>query len=225
MRRHMIFIVLSILLIPNVFARKQPNKAGKVSDYVYEDKEYKFKLTLNDDWKYRIQDNDDACRMVLTQVDFAIPPDYNDSPDYTKIPRVAVFLVESNMSANAFIDSLVSDSYNSDVKGELLKEFEILRISGGSGFSAEKLVPRGRDEFDIGPLRAYTWSAQVKYTNEISMSASSIGGKRVKGAYGGEIIAVKKGNQMLVFHTICEWQYYNTVKEAVNKVVTTLKWE
>lgn len=225
MRRMLILFSLCILLVPNVFARRKPDKAGKVSDYVYTDKEFDFKLKLNEGWKYKINKNEDPCRMILTQVDYAIPPDYASAPDYTKIPRVVVCVVEANMSAPQFIDSLVSESYDSEAKDELLKEFEILRFSGGSGFTQERITPRERDNIEVSGLRGNSWIGQMKYTNEVSRSASSTSGIRVKGAYGGYIAAIKNGEQMLMFHLICEWPYFETVKNELMKIIYSLEWK
>ena len=225
MRKLLIVLFLGLLLVPSVFAGRKKDKAGKVTDYVFTDKKFNYSLTLNEGWKYKIQKNKSDFRLVLTKVKFAIPPEYTNTPDYTKIPRIAVFMAETKMSASAFIDSLVSYSYKSDTKKEILKEFEIFNIGSGSGFKAERLVPRKRKNFQLGELRGSQWTGQVKYTNEIAISASSTGGKRVKGGYGASVIGIKNGDKLLLFHIICEWNYFKDVTAETMKIINSLSWE
>lgn len=224
MRKLLLVILLGLFFVPSVFARRHSEKAGKVQDYVYTDSKYDFSLKLSENWKYKIEDKDAVCRLILTQVKYAVPPDYLDATDYTKIPRMVVAVVNTDMRPADFIDSLVSNKYKSEEKKELLKEFEILNISSGTGFKPEELVPRKRKMIEINGLQGVYWTGQVQYTNEVAVSASSVGGKRVKGAYGGMIIALKKDNQMLLFHTISEWMYFEEVSKEVMGIINTLKW-
>ena len=112
-------MLLGLMVLPSVQGARKKNKAGVVKDYVFTDKQFNYSLTLNEGWKYKVQKEKATTRLVLTKVDFGIPPDYRSAPDYTKIPRMVVSVVETNMGAVEYIDSLVSDSYNSDEKNEL----------------------------------------------------------------------------------------------------------
>ena len=225
MRKSLLFLMLVLLAVPSIFAGRKKEKAGDISDYVYTDKKFNFSLKLNEEWKPKIQKNDEDFRLSLTQVNYGIPPEYVQTPDYTKIPRMVVFVVESDLPAKLFVDSLVSDTYKSDAKKELMKEFEILNMTSSTGFKPEKLLTRQKKSLDIGEEDGAYWTGQVKYTNEVATSASSIGGKRVKGGYGGGIAAVKKGKNMIVFHVISEWNYFEPVFDEALKIITSLKFE
>jgi len=225
MRRVLFFMLLGVLVASTASARRPRDKAGKVSDGVYTDKKYNFQLTLNDGWKYKVGDNDDYFRMTLTQVNYEIPPNYLDAEDYTKIPRMVLFVDTTTMGVSPFLDSLLSDSYKSKQKGEILKEFEILNeSSAGSGMTREDVIPTGRRYMDIAGERAVVWTGKVKYRNEISASASSIGAKRVYGGYGGCIVGVKKGDYIILFHTICEENYFETIMAEATRLAASLQW-
>ena len=84
MRKLLLICMIVLLAIPTVFAARKKDKAGEVVDYVYTDNTYKFSLTLNEEWKYKIQKENSSLRMSLNQINYAIPPDYASIPDYTK---------------------------------------------------------------------------------------------------------------------------------------------
>ena len=224
MRKLLLVLVLVIMALPSVFAGRRKEKSGVVNDYIFTDKEYGYSLQLNENWKYKIQKKEDNFRLILTQVKFAIPSDYQNAQDYTKIPKMVVFMAKSEMDPSDFIDSLQSESFSSDQKSEILKEFEIFNMSGGSGFTAEDLIAKKRKKMEINGLKANLWTGQVRYTNEVAVSASSAGGKRVKGAYEAMVIAVKKGDNLLLFHTIGERDYFDGIAEEAMLIINSLKW-
>lgn len=225
MRKIVIVITMGILLVASVDARRPKDRAGKVDDGVYVDKKYKFQLTLPDDWKSKVGDNEDKFRLTVSQTTFEIPPHYSDSKDYTKIPRTVVYVDTTSMNVTEFVDSLLSESYSSDQKKEVYKEFEILnKYSGGSGLTREDLVQRTRKPMDLAGERGFLWAGKVKYRNEISETATDAGGKRVYGGYFGSIIAVKKGNMIILMHTICEENYSDNIMAEAMKMANSLKW-
>ena len=130
------------------------------------------------------------------------------------------------MTPDVFIDSLVSSTFNSGQKKDILKEFEILSSHiGGSGFTQEELVPRNKSVVELDGQRGELWTGQIKYRNEVAVSASSLGGKRVYGAYGGAIVAVKNGNTIVLFHVMSEWNYFeNELRDAMT-VIKSLTWQ
>ena len=226
MRRLIITLLIMAVAVPCLQARRPRDKAGNVKNDVYTDKTYKFKLTLNDEWKYKIKKNDDNFRLVLVQKNYEIPPDYLDAPDYTMVPRLVLWVGKTTMSAFAFTDSLLSESYSSDQKKELFREFDILNdnISEG-GNSREKLVTRKKRAFTLGEGKALEWTGQMKYRKEVAESASSIGGKRVIGAYGGSMVSIKRGDEIYVFHLICEWNYFESNMAKAMEIIETITWE
>ncbi len=223
MRKITIFFLILMICSPIVFARKPKDKAGKVVDRVFTDKKYNFQLTITDLWKYKVNKNKTNFRLVLTKAKYEIPSDYKDAPDYTMIPKINVYADTTSLSVPAFIDSLLSDSFKSKQKKEIYKEFEILSSSGGSGMKKEKIRPRKSRTLEIDGKKGKSWSGQVQYRNEVATSASAAGGKRVYGAYGGTIVGIKKGNQIVLFHVICEWIYFENNTIDAMAVINSLK--
>ena len=225
MRRVIILVLIGGLLATPVNARRSKDRAGKVAKGVYTDKAYNFKLTLNEGWKHKISENKRNCRLVLTEINYEIPSHYLDAQDYTKIPRTVVFVDSTNLSVAALIDSLQSDSYKSDLKNGALKEFEILNeTSGGSGLKREKLVPQKRKSLEIAGERGFMWTGKAKYRNEISKTASAMAAKRVYGGFAGGIVGVKKGDMVILFHTICEENYFDNVFNETLRLATSIEW-
>ncbi len=225
MRRVLILVLVGALLATSVNARRPKDRAGKVDGGVYIDKAYNFKLTLDEGWKHKVSENKRKYRLVLTQINYEIPGHYLDAEDYTKIPRTVVYVDTTNMSVAALIDSLISDSYKSDIKKSILKEFEILNeSSGGSGLKREKLVPRERKRLDVAGERGFMWTGKAKYRNEISTTASAVAAKRVYGGYAGGIVGVKKGDMVVLFHTICEENYFESVFSETLRLAKSLEW-
>ena len=98
----------------------------------------------------------------------------------------------------------------------LRKEFEILY--------EPDLIPRGEKLVTIGGEKAKLWKGKAKYTKEVATSASSLGGKRVYGAYGGSIVGIKKGDTIILFHMMCEWQYFQAVLAEAMAFIDSLTW-
>lgn len=225
MKNLMIVVLLLALAVPSAMARRPKDKAGSVKDNVYIDKKHSFQLTLSDDWKIKVRKNKENFRVVMLQKTYSIPPIYADAPDYTLVPRAVLWAGETSLSAFAFIDSLLSDTYKSDEKSEILREFEILEsgYSEGSG-SREDAVAKSRKTIKIGEDRAVLWTGQVKYMKQISTSDLSAGGKRVRGEYMGAVVAVKHDQVVLVYHLITEGQYFSAILDDLLISIKGLKW-
>lgn len=224
MKRLLIILLALILATPLTFARKPRSKSGEVENLVFTDKKHNFQITLLEDWKYSLRKNDDVFRIVLTKKNYDIPADYLDAPDYTMVPRITLWVGEDNMSPFQFIDSLLSDSYKSDNKKQIEKEFDILHDNiSEQGDIRNKLSTRKKKAMEIDGKKAFLWTGQMIYRKDIAASASSIGGKRVNGKYGGAIIVIKAKDQMFAFHLICEWNYFESNLAQLMKVVTSFK--
>ncbi|MBN1213248.1 MAG: hypothetical protein JXA92_11805 [candidate division Zixibacteria bacterium] len=218
MKKLIIIFSLILLMVSFADARRKVKKSGEIKDNVYTDAEYGFKLTLNDEWKSTVKKEKENFRLVLVKKNYDIPMDYKDAPDYTQVPRIVVYADTSTVPTLAFIDSLVSDTYKSDQKKEILKEYEIL--------NEQEIIPKGHKPLSIGKSEAkgFQWLAQAKYTKEVATSISSLGGQRVYGSYGGAIIAVKNGNNILLFHMMCEYQFFESIFNEMLQIVNTLEW-
>ncbi len=212
------------LMVTTAWAGRKKDKAGSVENGVYTDDSYSFSLTLPQNWKSKIYNDKDNIRLSMTQSNFEVPNDYIKTPEHTKVPRITVFSDTTSMSLMDFIDSLVSSSYKSGQKKEMLKEFEILHSGPLGDANVQPVSPRRRSPITVGEQQGVIWSGQSKYIKEISVSASSVGGKRVDAAYGGSILALKKDRTIVVFHLICEWLYFPALDKDLQAVAGTLKW-
>jgi hypothetical protein len=220
-----ISLLLALLIALPVLAAKKKERTGTVTDMVYTDSEYDFSFTLTDNWSYKLRKAGDNFRLVLLQKNYAIPSDYQDAPDYTQVPRVTVWADTTSLDVVTFVDSLVSETFKSEQKKEIFKEFDIFNSgSSGSGGYRETPVPRKRTPMTISGERAILWNAQMKYRQDVTLSAASQSGKTVNGAYGGSIIGLRKGNQIVLFHLICEWSYFVPVQEELTAIVNTFTW-
>ena len=225
MKRLIAFGLVLALFAPALHARRKKEKAGSVKKMVYTDKKYNFDFTIDDGWKYKIQKNEENFRLVLTQKNYEIPSDYLDAPDFTQVPRIVVYADTSSKDVFSFLDSLTSDTYSSDQKKEILKEFEIINeMAVEEGTEREATVTRKRLTVDIGGETAVHWEGQVQYIKYVTTSASALGGKRVYGAYGGGIVVAKKGKTIVLFHVISEWDFFRPIMDEVLAMIKTMDW-
>lgn len=220
--KRLLIVVLSIaLLVPSIEARRTHAKAGSVKKRVFTDEKYDFSIHILDNWSYSINNDNDPNRIVLSQDKPGIPPDYQDAPDYTMYPRLVVFVGKTDLSAFAFLDSLLSPTYESDTKKDALKDIEILR----SEPKREDVVSKRRSAVPIDQERGVLWTGQANYVQEVSLSASDLGGKRVYGAYTGAIWVVTFGKNVLVANLITEQDYFQDVLREAEQMINSIKFE
>lgn len=225
MKKLIVTCLILALFVPTLHARRKKEKAGTVEKMLYTDKKYNFKFTIDKGWKCKVEPNKENFRLVLTQKNYESPPDYMDAPDFTQVPRIVVYADTASMGVFAFLDSLRSETYSSDQKKEILKEFEILNEQAiEEGTEREKTITRKRRTITIGERKAVFWEGQAKYVKYVTTSASAIGGKRVYGAYGGGIVAVKNGDTIVLFHVMSEWDFFLPVMNEAMAMINSLQW-
>jgi len=224
MRNTLIICLICLLGIGSVQARKKRDKSGEINAGVFTDKEYGYSLTLIDGWSPSPKKNKLNFRLSLTQKNFEVPSDFSSAPDYTQVPRIVVWVDTTSYSPRTFVDSLVSESFQSEQKDDILKEFEILGAMGETGTRREKTVPRKKKAVTIAGEIGYMWTAKSQYTKEVATSATSLGGKKIQGAFGGAIIAAKKDDIIIVFHLMTEWDYFDTLLDETLTFVNSLAW-
>jgi len=225
MKKYTILVLSLLLVFGMADARPRKKKTGQVKDQVYIDADFNFSMKLSEDWKYFVRNEGDNFRLSLVKKNYEVPPDYIDSPEYTMVPRLAVWVDTTSWTPFEFVDSVLSDSYSSSQKDELRKEFEILIYDYSTkGSTREHLIPRQKKPLNIDGKKAMSWVGKLGYRKEITKSASSQGGIRVSGDYGGYIVAIKKDNYICVMHMICEWNYFETNMAEVQAMIETFKW-
>ncbi len=216
MKKLLTLVAVLLLAVGSVDAGRKREKSGTVDGRVYTDTKYGFQLTADDNWNMKTLDADGSFRLVLTQKKYDIPPAYLSTPDYTKVPRIILYVDTTQMGAFPFVDSLVSKSFKSKQKSEMLREFEIL--------AEPEVVSHGRTPFTVGSDKGARWDGHAKYMKVVQISASDVGGKRVNGAYSGSVIALKHDNLILVFHIISEETFFQTVNAEALKIINSLTW-
>ncbi|MBD3403603.1 hypothetical protein GF420_11960 [candidate division GN15 bacterium] len=216
MKKLLICCCVLLLAAASADARRKQPSAGYVKDGVFYDVKHEYSFEVHDNWSDRIRKNKEDFRIVLLQENYGIPADYQQAEDYTLVPRMVVYVAETNMGPGQFVDSLLSPSYDSDQKGEIRREFDML--------NKMDIIPKGRQRLTIDGYRTDFWSGEAPYAQNISTSASGVGGKRVNRSYMGSIIAVKKENKMLLFHIMSEKEFFNQVSTEATSMVNTLNW-
>lgn len=214
MKRFAIICMALLMFAPAVDARKKQKKTGTITDNVFHDDTYGFDFTVSDNWKAKVSKLKDNVRLTLTQRNYAIPSDYIDSPDYTYIPQVVIYVDTSTLGVHAFIDSLTTHAYQSKQKKNILKEFEFL--------AEPDRIPKRRSRMEIAGESAVVWKAEANYMKEIQTSASSASGRRVNRKFGGAIVAVKLDSNIVLFHVMTELEFFEPVLREVLPMIKSM---
>jgi hypothetical protein len=216
MRKFLLFTAVLLIAAGSADAGRKREKSGSVTDNVFTDAKYGFTLKASDNWNAKTMDGESDFRVAFTQKKFEIPSDYVSTPDYTKVPRILLFVDTTQLGPFAFVDSLVSRTFKSKQKSEVLKEFDLL--------AEPELLPKARTPFTLGTDKGVRWDGRAKYTKQVQISASDVGAKIVHGVYSGSILAVKHDKYMLVFHVMCEDMSYQTVMSETLNIINSLTW-
>ena len=182
----------------------------------YIDTKHGFSFEVLENWKANIQDEKGRTRVILTQSNYQLPEDYRTTPDYTAVPRLVVWVDTCTMGAFPLLDSLLSETYKSDQKKDMKKEFEF--------FSEPDITPRGRSRFTLGGEQGVAWEGESKYVKDVQSSAGASGGKRVYGGYGATVLIGKKDDLLVVQYMMCEKQFYDAVVAEVMQMTADFKW-
>lgn len=217
MKRLVGILALVLVVVAVAEAKRKKDPAGSVSkDLVFTDDDYAFQLKLGDNWKANPGKSEDHTRLVLIQKVYGTPDQFRNNPSYTLVPRVVLYVDTTAMSVNALLDSLLSPSFNSKQKKEMLREFEFLK--------EKEIIPKNRRPMTIAGESGVVWEGTSKYTRDIPKSVSGDAVERVAGGYGGGLILVKHGNVVLVFHVMTEMQFFNDVFRDVQGMVAGIIW-
>jgi hypothetical protein len=208
--------LLPLLVVPAVDAARKTKKAGKITGNVFNDSKFNYSLTLNDEWKARVRKDKESFRLVLTQKNYGIPTRFQDQTDYTQVPRIVIYADTCSLGPSAFLDSLLSSSFKSKQKSEITKEFDIL--------NEQEVIPKGKKTLRLNGNQGRVWSGLSKYVKNIQRSSTSIGSERVYGGYGACIAVVKHDQTLVLFHLICEEEYFPELYEAALGFVNSLAW-
>jgi len=171
MTRKLLTVILALACLASTgYARKQIPKAGQIADGVYSDTQHGFSLTLPAGWDAKIKEAKSACRLVLTQEKFELPVELEPYRDEIPAPFARVWLVELSFNTREFADSLISNSYSSDLKSEILADlYELNEMMKFEGF-----VTVDRKGFKAGTLDVSTWRGSANYTVDLGSRTKKI---------------------------------------------------
>lgn len=217
MKRLISLLLVILAVVPVAEAARKKAAAGNIQDGVFKDSKFGFELKLLDTWKPIVGKDEDNVRLAVVERKPGIPARYANAVDYTVIPRIAVFVDTSSLGATALLDSVLSPTFKSKQKKDIAKEFEFL--------SQSDIIPRNKKFVQIDGEAAVVWEGAVKYTKDIAASASSSAGVRVSGGYNGVIVATKHDKTVVLFHMMCESDFFDDVFRQSMEMINSLKWE
>jgi hypothetical protein len=158
--------------------------------------------------------------VAFTQKSYGIPPHYTNVPDYTKVPRLTVFVDTSSLNIHVLLDSLLSDTYQSNQKKEIVKAFDFLQRSD---IIVGSIQPRGRSRVEVGGESGALWKGRLEYKQIIQSSTSSASGRLVADAYGGAIMGIKRGKHVILMHLMCEFQFFDQIMVEAQQIMQSLE--
>ena len=215
MKRILLMLVAVLICVTAADARRKKETSGAIQDGVYQDNRFGFKFTIHSNWQARLKKNEENFRLVLTQKKFGIPPDYQQAPDYTYIPRLVIYADTSSFTASDLLDSLRSSTFKSKQKKEILSEFEFL--------NQPDIIPKDKKLPRIAGENGVVWEGESKYVKEVQESQTSDAGVRVYGGYSGHIIGVKSDQGILIMmHLMCERGFREDVYAEVTTMLNSL---
>jgi len=213
--KRLIIIMLAIMIcMPSAFARKKKEKSGKIKDNIYTDSKYEFKMTLLENWSAKLQKPDADFRIIMSQNEHEIPPALMPYPHKAMVPEVKIYITESEFGPLVFIDSLVSNTYKSDAKKDILSEIVFIE----EGVDYDGLFPDVRKGMKINEKQGGRWEGHADYTVKQGLTETT------KRSYGTGILTVKKDDMMLVFQLSCERRFFPKVFKEVVTMVESLEW-
>ncbi len=214
MKKTLIVILALLVCIPNVMARKKSPKAGTIDNGVYIDSEYDFQFKVPENWKPEYQKPGKNMRLVLNQKNHEIPPELMPFPTMAQVPELEIYHAKTPLSPAVYVDSLVSESYSSDEKKEILKH----RYALEQGVDYTGIKPSGREKFKVGELEAYRWHGTMEFSKKLGM------GETIPRSYGLVLWTVKKGDEIVVFSLYCEVTFQAKLIKEVTTMVESLQW-
>jgi hypothetical protein len=207
-----VFLVVLICL-PSAFARKKKDKTGAIVENVYTDAEYDFKLTIRENWQGKVFSEPSNYRLEVEQTNPEIPPEYAEYASEMPLPAMSIYLATVDLTPVAFVDSLLSQTYKSDQKKEILKDVDFFDES----ISFQGFTTRIKKGVKFGDLDGVQWEGTARYN--IKMGEQSISNETAVGLLG-----IKKGKNLLLFLTGHDKRYFRKLFDEAIEMAMSVKW-
>ena len=212
--KKILMAVFIAIFVFSICGAKKKDLAGDVENAVYTDNTHNFSLAMPDAWNYSLKKSMGEVRLILTKKQYDTPIQFQQAANYTTAPRITVYVDTTSLTADQFVDSLLSDKYKSKQKNRLISEFKILN----GPFQLKK-----RSKMEAGEISGVRIAGQQRYTVEVQRSGSeSDRGDLVTDFYGGSIFFAKEGSNIVIMHMICEWRYFDVLEQDFIKIVNGL---
>ena len=210
-------VVLSILIVSLFFigtlsAKKKP-KSGEVDGRVFTDSKFDFSITLPEGWKISVKRKKSPLRFVSLKKDYAIPMHFRVAPNYTEIPKIKMYVDTSSLDVRDFVDSLISKTFDSPQKREIVDVFEIL-----DGRYKRPRIRRIKLENGLKGRRLVT---KLKYTTNVQ-APGELTSTVVTDFLTGQIVFFEKEGHIVMIYLVSESLFYKTNVELFEKALETL---
>jgi len=193
--------------------RKKSPKAGKTKDNIYTDSKYGLSLELPGGWWTKIQKDEKQCRLILEQKSYDVSTTMSQYRDKFGPPTARIWMVEMPFASSELVDSLLSETYESDIKTELLYNLD----EPTSTLQADEYKTTNRTTVKLDTSFAVVWQGTVKYT---------FGTIRVRDVkLSGGIIAVEHGDRLLVVVAQGYPKSFDHSFGQITHMIRSLKWE
>ncbi|MFZ1685633.1 MAG: hypothetical protein WAU88_16070 [Candidatus Zixiibacteriota bacterium] len=208
--RILIVALFFVSLYGFVAARKGATRSGNMKDNVYADATYHFRLTLSDDWKPSLFDQDSPSRLLLIHKDLKSTTKANGREVVQSVTPVKVefwAIVDSTID-KGLVDSLVSSTFKSDIKDKILASPE--GFWDVTGF--ERIEGGVRKIRKFGAVDGVVWKGGFVYKSTIVSPL----------AIGVALIGADCGSYQLLALMYCNPADLDVGAEAAIKVMSTL---
>ncbi len=203
-----------VLLIACIGTPIQAKKAGDVKDNVYHDETYDFSFAVPDGWSTSIKSSKYALRLTMDQKSPVPPYQFRGNlRDYMQIPTMAVIVDTTSLEANAFVDSLLSPTFDSKQKKFMDKYLKI--------FSRPYEMVKRQEVTFKGKL-AVMMEARQPYEITVAQQGSDKADVVNDNKYGTVFVTVRDGHVYLIT-MICEYRTSQQIVDMYNELISSLK--
>lgn len=217
--RHSRVAIVAIVMVAALMgtaARKGASRSGSIKDNVFNDATYKYQVTLSDDWKTTLYDDDSPMRLLLahktlkSKATVAGGLQQLRNIDGSETPAKAEFWVVTDSTiGEGLVDSIVSGTYKSQLKDKILASPEgFWQISG-----FERTEGGARKLLKFGDKEGTVWKGAFIYkSTAVSHVALGIG-----------LLSAHCGSYELLSLVYCEPKILDSAVAATAQVMQSLK--
>ena len=215
-----VFILVALLTTP-IFAKKV--KTAEHKDGVLTDLRLNYTMEIPKNWKVKtFKEKNEApelLRTLLIQKNYMVNPDADAFDGEYTIPEVQVYAWETDMTKEAFLDSLKSAVEVHNTQIDLIDKLNLL-LSGE--YVAVQEVTLSGEDCTLAFFKRKWDRTLVGDPSDPRLRA--YGGRIVQSIHDVHEIYIFKHNDWLyVIQGIAEAEFYSRVEQEIKKIVTSLQ--